>query len=305
MKITASEDHTCTGLCFHLPSAFTFPPQIKRRSCLTTHDAMREEAPTRAPLLLFTVSRSSAARTQRMFFTHTATGINITSANHSTLYTLSIMRRTNSDQLPTQSRTTTMTPSTLHMAEFPRFTPQTFPDPQHPGQREEDAPAWSAVQHDFQRRLNRFGIRLSEDNGSPAPSTSNKPTVHTRGGAGATFDSYTGHAKHASLETDTVLARKFETLSMPSYVNSKEAKIEALERQLSQARAEARGWKEKCEAQERRLRESYKETMGWRMKYEDLYTDFMMDQRSQPEFQPEEYFKTSSKGLRGNSMSLG
>jgi hypothetical protein len=214
-----------------------------------------------------------------------------------------MMRRTNSDQLPTQSHTTTMAPPTRRRPDFPLFTSQTLPDPQHTGHNEENSPAWSAVHHDFQRRLNRFGIRLSEDNGNPTSSVSDRPTVHTRGGAGTTFDSYTGHAKHASLETDTVLARKFEALTMPSYMNGKEAIIEALERQLSQARMEARGWKEKCEDRERRLRESYEESMEWRMKYEDLYSAVIRDQRPREEFQPEEYFKTSSK-LRGNTKSL-
>jgi hypothetical protein len=212
-----------------------------------------------------------------------------------------MMRRTNSDQLPTQSHTTTMAPPTRRRSDFPLFTTQTLPDPQYAGNHEENSPAWSAVQHDFQRRLNRFGIRLSEDNGN---SVSDKPTVHTRGGAGNNLDSYTGHAKHASLETDTVLSRQFEKLSMPSYLNGQEARIEALERQLSQARVEARGWKEKCEDRERRLRESYEEGMEWRMKYEDLYSAVIRDQRPREEFQPEEYFKTSSK-LRGNTKSLG
>ncbi|OSS45211.1 hypothetical protein B5807_09293 [Epicoccum nigrum] len=215
------------------------------------------------------------------------------------------MRRTNSDQLPTQSHVTTMTPPIRRMADFTRFTSQTLPDSQFPGHREEDAPAWSSVQHDFQRRLNRFGIRLSEDNSHSIPSVSDKPTVYTRGRAGVALDSYTGHAKHASLETDTVLSRKFGALSMPSYTNGNEARIDALERQLSQARMEARGWKEKCETQERRLRESCEETMGWRMKYEDLYSAVIRDQQSQPEFQPQEYFKTSSKVLRKGSNSLG
>lgn len=210
-----------------------------------------------------------------------------------------MMRRTNSDQLPTQSHTTTMAPPARRMSDFPGFTPQTLP-----GHHEEHSPAWSAVHNDFQRRLNRFGIRLSEDNGNPTSSVSDRPTVHTRGGAGTTFDSYSGHAKHASLDTDTVFARKFEALSMPSYTNDKDARIEALERQLSQARMEARGYKEKFEDRERRLDESYKESMKWRMKYETLYRDVILDQRPGDGFQPEEYFRTSSK-LRGTTKSLG
>lgn len=210
-----------------------------------------------------------------------------------------MMRRTNSDQLLTQSHTTTMTPPTRRMSDFPGLTPQTLP-----GHHEENSPAWSAVHHDFQRRLNRFGIRLSEDNGNPTSSVSDRPTVNTRGGAGTTFDSYSGHAKHASLDTDTVFARKFEALSMPSYMNGKDARVEALERQLAQARVEARGWREKCEDRERRLRESYEEGMEWRMKYEDLYSAVIRDQRPRDEFQPEEYFRTSSK-LRGTTKSLG
>ena len=198
------------------------------------------------------------------------------------------------------------------MADFTRPTPQTLPDPQHPGQREDGALAWSSVQHDFQRRLSRFGIRLSEDNNDSTSSASNRPTVHTRGGAGAALDNYSGHAKHASLETDILLPRKFEALSMPSYMNGQEARIEELEQQLSQARAEARNWREKCEAQERKLRESYGETMEWMKKYEDLYSAVIRSQRPcdeyqpelRPDFQPEEYFKTSSR-LRGNSKSLG
>ena len=91
---------------------------------------------------------------------------------------------------------------------------------------------------------------------------------------------------------------------MPSYMNGKDARVEALERQLAQARVEARGWREKCEDRERRLRESYEEGMEWRMKYEDLYSAVIRDQRPRDEFQPEEYFRTSSK-LRGTTKSLG
>ncbi|KAF9694623.1 hypothetical protein EKO04_007605 [Ascochyta lentis] len=138
--------------------------------------------------------------------------------------------------------------------------------PQHSQHQFDTTSNWSAVQHEFERRLSRFGIKLSEANDSPV---SNMPN------------------DFPPLETPT----------MACFTNGKrEPKFETMERQLRQARTEAQIWREKANARDHDLRASYKETMEWRMKYEDLYSAMIQNSELKPQDLAEERGATKSLG---------
>lgn len=147
-------------------------------------------------------------------------------------------------------------------------------------------PGWTAAQHDFQQRLNRLGITVSESKRDAPSDTLNDPVVRTRGGAYIMLDRFARGTKAGEAATKSVRNEDFPSTEHPAMTslinNERQSKVDALERQLRQARSEVQMWKEKCEAQERDLRMSYGETMKWRMEYEDLYTAIIRDQEIQP-----------------------
>ncbi|KAF3044922.1 hypothetical protein E8E11_006634 [Didymella keratinophila] len=136
------------------------------------------------------------------------------------------------------------------------------------------SPVWSA-KHDFERRLSRNGIKISEAINDTAAKTTIQPVLQQRGGALSILDEYVRadahRAKHHTTRSEDF--PPLETATMASFTNTrKETKVEALERQLRQAQAEAQAWKTQAERREQDLRASCKETMDWRMRYEDLYS---------------------------------
>ena len=171
-------------------------------------------------------------------------------------------------------------PASRCIANFTRSAIQSRLDPQHPERNYEPTSGWSSVQHDFERRLSRFGIKISKANSDPASSTSNNPIVQSRAGAHAIIDNYNHTTATRDMAPSMSRAKDFpplETPTMASFTNKRETKLEGVERRLQQAQVEAQIWKEKCEAQERDLRVSYSETVEWRMKYEDLYSAIIQD----------------------------
>lgn len=177
----------------------------------------------------------------------------------------------------------------------PAIEPQ--PVAQEPTHYAGTLPGWS-VKHDFERRLNRNGIKVSEARDSRDSKNTVQPVVQQRGGALSILDGYArikaNHAFHyASRSKDFP---SFQPATMASFTNTKkETKIEALERQLRQAHAESQVWKRHAERQEQDLRASCKETMDWRMRYEDLYSAVLQDVDIEPEVKPK----------RGATRSLG
>ncbi|KAF3003785.1 hypothetical protein E8E13_010126 [Curvularia kusanoi] len=179
--------------------------------------------------------------------------------------------------------------------DFPQSVAQIRPDPQIPST---GSSRWFAEQYDFERRLSRFGVTLSEDNGDTTADLHEAPAACTRGGAGDTFDGFTRNGKQTdtrSLEMGAEITREHEgPLIVYSPIRNlsprrnyspnspEEANTETLVRQLQRARAETQVWKTKCEARESMLREAYKESMDWRMKYENLYRDIIRDQVPPP-----------------------
>lgn len=153
----------------------------------------------------------------------------------------------------------------------------------HAKQQGEPSSKWFTVQHDFEQRLSRFGIKVSEANKDPAPSPAQKSIVLMRPpiDAHVTADGYCCETTSRDV-TDPANAIEglplLETVTMACFTNDKkESKLDATERKLRQARTEAQIWKEKFETQARDLRVSYSETMEWRMKYEDLYSAVLQD----------------------------
>lgn len=170
---------------------------------------------------------------------------------------------------------TSTKPAGWRLVNFDQSTVQPRSDPQKLKHHHEPTPGWSAV-HDFERRLSRNGIKMSEANGNYASITAAQSTVQYRGGAGAILDGYARDSAQRGGRHHVSRSEGFPSLEAPtlaSFTNTKkETEMEALDRQLRQAQAEAQIWKQRSEKQERDLDASYKETMEWRMKYEDLYS---------------------------------
>ncbi|KAJ4379813.1 hypothetical protein N0V86_004997 [Didymella sp. IMI 355093] len=160
--------------------------------------------------------------------------------------------------------------------------PATEPRPASQEQKHylKSPPEWSAV-HDFERRLSRNGIKVSETGSSHTSKVTMQPVVRQRNGALSILDEYaqpnaqrSNH--HASRSEDFP---PFEAPTMASFMNiDKQTKMDALERQLRQAQAETKIWQERFERQEQNLHTSYKETMEWRKRYEDLYSALIWGQ---------------------------
>lgn len=167
----------------------------------------------------------------------------------------------------------------------------------HLGNHPEATWRWSAVQHDFERRLGRYGIKISE---AKSALTSDAPKLrggHPRAGAHAIIDSYSfdGRQRNPNPLASTGASQVLDASTLAHFTNNRrESELETAERQLQQARVEANIWKEKYEAQGRNLRQSYNETMEWRMKYEDLYSAVIQNQIPQP-----------VRGRREGAKSLG
>lgn len=169
---------------------------------------------------------------------------------------------------------------------FPAIEPQTASHEVEHSTRA--SPGWSA-EHDFERRLNRNGIKISEASDINASKATVQPAVQQRGGAFSILDGYTRanahRANHYVSRSETFLP--LETATMASFTNDKkETKVEALERQLHQAQTEAQVWKRQSERREQDLRASCKETMEWRMKYEDLYSAVLQGVDIKPDRTP-------------------
>lgn len=156
---------------------------------------------------------------------------------------------------------------------------------------------WSVV-YDFERRLSRNGIKVSETSGNHISDAWTQPVVQERGGAFLILDSYTRASAqrshhHASRSEDFP---PLEAATIAAFANTKkETNVEVLERQLRQTQAEALVWKRQSENQERELRASCKETMEWRMKYEDLYSAVLQGREAE----------LTEKPKRGITKSLG
>ncbi|KAF1928067.1 uncharacterized protein M421DRAFT_167098 [Didymella exigua CBS 183.55] len=160
----------------------------------------------------------------------------------------------------------------------------------------ESSPEWSAV-HDFERRLSRNGIKMSETSNNHASGIAAQPVVQERGGAGSILDGYVrANAQRSNHHVSR--SEDFPPLEAPviaSFTNTKkETKVETLERQLRQAQAEAHVWKARSENQEHNLGVSYEETMEWRMKYEDLYSAVLRGMETEP---TTEHKKGTTKSL--------
>jgi hypothetical protein len=158
-------------------------------------------------------------------------------------------------------------------------------------------PEWSAV-HDFERRLSRNGITISETGSSHTSKVTMQPIVPQRNGAFSIPDGYAQsnaqRSNHHASRSEDFPPRKAPT--MASFTNTKkETKVDALERQLRQAQAETKVWQERSERQEQNLHTSYEETMEWRMKYEDLYSAVIQGQDTKLREMPK----------RGATKSLG
>lgn len=156
--------------------------------------------------------------------------------------------------------------------DFPAIKPQPASQNLQPYTR--SFPGFSA-KHDFERRLSRNGIKISEAIESTSTNTTVQPVVQQRGGARSILDGYAQanahRANHHATRSEDFPS--LETATMASFTNAKkETKAEALERKLRQAQAETQAWKIQAERREQDLHASCKETMDWRMKYEDLYS---------------------------------
>lgn len=170
----------------------------------------------------------------------------------------------------------------------------TRPVRRHPDQQQYEndgssTPGWHAIQNDFERRLSRFGIKISDANNNSASVMSSKPSTieSSLPNTHAIMEDYAYQnmtGEHAALTELTDEFPPLETSAIARFTNSKkETKIEMLERQLRKARAEAQIWKEESEARERDLRMSYRETMEWRTKYEDLYSAVIQEADLKPQ----------------------
>lgn len=188
------------------------------------------------------------------------------------------------------------------LVNFTTSTVQPHPDLQHLKQHDDPKPGWSAVQHDFERRLSRFGIKVSETRDKSGASNSEEriPIVSAPVDTHAMTD---GHRRQTMTRSIAGLTTKmedyplFEAPTMASFANNrKESRLEAAERQLRQALAEAQIWRDKYEVREHDLRASCRETMEWRLKYEDLYSTVLQDR----DLSPQEFFER-----RKDTKSLG
>ncbi|KZM27130.1 hypothetical protein ST47_g1730 [Ascochyta rabiei] len=205
---------------------------------------------------------------------------------YSSLHDVSIMGAddtSNPQPQPPGAMINSTTP-TDRLVNFTSSSAQAQPDLQ-PFQHHNDSTAdWSAIQHDFERRLNRFGIKLSEADNDPASKNPRRPV--------SLVPAFTGPR---SITKEDIPLRRNPT--MACFTNSrKESKLESTEWQLRQARTEARIWKEKSEARDNDLRTSHKETMEWRMKYEDLYSAMIQNSEPRPHDLTEKREVTKSLG---------
>jgi hypothetical protein len=153
------------------------------------------------------------------------------------------------------------------------------------------SPGWSAIQQDFEQRLSRFGIKVSDANNNQSSrshdpaitETHGVPRTLPRSGAHAIMDRYRNEAMAGHSIDSEATAEVFPSHGA-SFVASTKDKEETenapTDRQLQQARTEARVWKRRYEAGERDLRAAYRETMEWRMKYEDLYSAIIQGRES-------------------------
>ena len=189
-----------------------------------------------------------------------------------------------------------------HCVDFNEPTIQRLSQSQQLARHEPADFAYSAVQHDFERRLSRFGITISETSNNTASNASDKPIpfLRPRAGAQVILDSYNRDAQPMHFFQPVDTSEDFPSRGAPTIAcftsNNKETKIEVVERQLRQAQTEAKIWKEKAETQERNLRAAYMETMDWRMKYEDLYSAITQDQEIQPQEWRKRHEGTKSLG---------
>jgi hypothetical protein len=157
--------------------------------------------------------------------------------------------------------------------------------------------SWSAIQQDFEQRLNRFGIKVSEakyDQPSNPLNPTMKDTKHAKatpiisacGVSHATMNRNHYEAMPISFIGPKTTTESFPPLKAPTMArfmnDKKEPKLEAMNQELRKALAEVQIWKEKSEAYEQDLHASYKETMEWRTKYEDLYSAVIQNRALNP-----------------------
>ncbi|KAJ8118543.1 hypothetical protein OPT61_g490 [Boeremia exigua] len=191
-------------------------------------------------------------------------------------------------------------PVDWRLADYAQPTSQSRSDPHHPKSHRELNSAWSAVQHDFEQRLGRFGIKLSEASSDPRSNDSNEPIKQTRdeaqtGAKGYDYDMLPWNV--GSNSSNDAGIPPLEAPALASLTNDKrEYRLETVQRQLQQAQAEVQVWKEKYEAQERNLRQVYSEAMKWRMEYEDLYSAIIQNQQLQFRGAPVKRHGTKSWG---------
>ena len=130
-----------------------------------------------------------------------------------------------------------------HAIDFSGSTVQPRIQPQRLVYHDDAAPTYTAVHHDFERRLSRFGITISEAGNNPASNASNEPIqlLRSRAGAHAILDSYNRDAvpRHfPEPSTTNEDLRPHELSTMARFTNN-ETKLEAVERKLRQAQTEA------------------------------------------------------------------
>jgi len=207
------------------------------------------------------------------------------------------MHHGNPDSPPAhRAMATPSKPAGWRLVNFARSSTKPHSDPQDLAAQHKPTPGWSAVHYDFEQRLSRFGIKVSE--GKTLSDLANESVVQSRGGAHTIVDGYS----HDTAFQNTQLPRDeaFPPLKVPtplSLTNSKrEARFDSLEQLLRQARAETQSWKEKCEARENDLHASYGEIMKWRMEYENLYSAVIRDQEIRPRKAPTKRQGTKSLG---------
>lgn len=187
-------------------------------------------------------------------------------------------------------------PAGWRLVNFARSSTQSHPDPQDLAAQQKPAPGWSAVRYDFEQRLSRFGIKVSE--GKTLSDLANDSEVQTRGGAYTIVDgcNHDTASQNTQLPNDEAFPPLKVTTPL-SFTNSKrEARLESLEQQLRQAHTEVQSWKERCEAREHDLHASYGEIMKWRMEYENLYSAVIRDQEIRPRKAPTKRQGTKSLG---------
>ncbi|KAH6613944.1 hypothetical protein C7974DRAFT_404105, partial [Boeremia exigua] len=178
-------------------------------------------------------------------------------------------------------------PAGWRLINMTRSTTRPRPAPQNLGPYKETISVWSTVQDDFEQRLSRFGIKVSEATPDNPPSEiDSKPTVHAVRGACEIMDNSTRvtapHVFNPTMSTNEDFP-PLETSTLAPFTNSTgESRLEDVERELRQAQSEVQFWKQKCEARELDLQAAYSETMKWRMEYEDLYGAIIRDQQIQP-----------------------